>query len=161
MNLFAKKILSVDLRGVHRFLNTSCHRAAFPRGVLRRRRACRDTGRLQILSPLPFRIRLHPFFNLAYWETSQHSQWSLYDLCQLSARDEYFSSFRCILTNRRQYNFWKLQQPWKRISFFKLVMLHFWGECVSVVLISFNGNLQGSRLWLCTLRTEGLFNISW
>lgn len=30
MNLFAKKILSVDLQGVRCFLNTSCHRAAFP-----------------------------------------------------------------------------------------------------------------------------------
>ncbi len=80
-----------------------------PRSLLlvvaaRRRRACRDTGRLQILSPLPSRIRLHPFFNLACWETSQHSQWGLYDLCQLGARDEYFSSSLGVLTDRRRPN---------------------------------------------------------
>lgn len=103
-----QKILSVDLQGVHCFLNTSCHCAAFPCGVVRRRRACRDTGRLQILSPLPSRIRLHPFFNLAYWETSQHSQWSLYDLCQLSARGRIFSSSLCALMNRQQANFYHL-----------------------------------------------------
>lgn len=100
---------------------------AFPCGVARSRRACRDTGWLQILSPLPSRIRLHPFFNLAFWETSQHSQWSLYDLLQLGARDEYCSSSLVLTDNKPHLSFRRAgtKNIVKKILLLKLLILKF------------------------------------
>lgn len=114
-----------------------------PCGVAGRRRACRDTGRLQILSPLPSRIRLHPFFNLACWETRQHSQWGLYDPCQVGARDEYSSPSHCVLT---------IHSPTPSADVYITVA----PEKIMFLerTVSQRGNSQGCSLWFCTINTD-------